>query len=151
VPFYFRTVLESVMPEFEETGVLRVLRLLRIFRIAPFYMHMIVSTHGVVKSQDSPHLCRIFDLTWLFNFLKLGEYAEGAPLFFTTIRASYPAISIFFLLTALVAVMAGGLLYDAEMGEYRVTPQYPHGEYMVPAFNGSGEIPVHYTSMWPGM
>lgn len=29
------------------TGIFRVFRLLRIFRIAPFYMHMVVSTHGV--------------------------------------------------------------------------------------------------------
>ena len=32
------------------TGILRVFRLLRVFRIAPFYMHMVASTHGVSQS-----------------------------------------------------------------------------------------------------
>ena len=51
--------------------MLRVFRLLRVFRIAPFYMHMVVSTAGVVKSGDKPHFM-LMDLTWVFDLLDIG-------------------------------------------------------------------------------
>jgi hypothetical protein len=153
VPFYLRTLAETTFPGFEETGILRVLRLLRIFRIAPFYMHMIVSTHGVVKSKDQPHLFRIFDFTWFFKFLSLGDFAQGAPLFFTTLRASWPAISIFFMMTLMFCVIMGGVLYNAEMGEYRVVTEGHEsvGKYLLPVRHGVGEMPTAYTSMWQGI
>lgn len=131
-PYYFRTIMERLLPNVASSGILRALRLVRIFRIAPFYMHMVVSTRGVVtQGEGGMHFMRCIDLSLLFNFLRLGDYAAGAPLFFTTLRASFPAISVAFLAMLCLTMMFGTAIYIAEHGKFRVTPEYPNGAFLV--------------------
>ena len=93
-------------------------------------MHMVASTHGIVKSQEEPH-CFRFNLTWFFNALKIGDYAEGAPLFFTTLRAAYPAVAVFIVSVFMFTICVGTFMYMAERGTFQITSEYPHGAFLV--------------------
>ena len=131
-PYYFKTAAERLPSNLASAGMLRSLRIIRIFRVAPLYMHMVVVTRGVVKQADNPTFMRCFDLKILFNALRLGDYAAGAPLFFTTIRASLPAIMVAIIAMLCMTMMFGTALYVAERGTFRATPEFPNGAYLLP-------------------
>lgn len=152
-PYYFRTITERLLPNFASSGTLRAFRLVRIFRVAPFYMHMVVSTKGVLAQSEKPHFMRVVDLSVIFNFLRLGDYAEGAPLFFTTLRASLPAILMSLLAMFCLTMMFGTLVYMAEHGKFKSTPEYPNGAFLVQRNHMDQTLvePAHaniFMSMW---
>ncbi len=132
-PYYFKTIVERLLPDLASAGLLRSLRMIRIFRVLPFYMHMIVSTKGIIKADAKPHLFHLFDLTVLFKALRLGDYAAGAPLFFTTLRASLPAIVVAVIASICMTMMFGTAMFVAERGVFQATPEYPDGAYLVRA------------------
>lgn len=152
-PYYFKTITERLLPEFASSAMMRTLRLVRITRVFPFYMHMVVSTKGVLSQGDRPHFLRLFDLNVVFNFLRLGDYAEGAPLFFSTLRASMPAISVAVLAMLCLTMMFGTAIYLAEHGSFKVTPEFPEGAFLVQKSQSQKELvePAHaniFMSMW---
>lgn len=130
-PYYFRTAAERLPSNLASVGVLRALRIIRIFRVAPLYMHMVVVTRGVFKQSENPTCMRICDFSILFNALRLGDYASGAPLFFTTLRASLPAIMVAIIAMLCMTMMFGTATYVAERGTFMATPEYPDGAYLI--------------------
>lgn len=130
-PYYFRTAAERLPSNLAGAGMLRALRIIRIFRVAPLYMHMVVVTRGVVLQSENPTFMRCFDLKILFNALRLGDYAAGAPLFFTTIRASAPAIMMSIIAMLCMTMMFGTGLYMAERGRFQTSAAYPNGAYLL--------------------
>lgn len=152
-PYYFKTITERLLPEFASSEMMRAMRLVRITRVLPFYMHMVVSTKGVLSQGDRPHFMRLFDLGVVFNFLRLGDYAEGAPLFFSTLRASMPAITVAIVAMLCLTMMFGTAIYLAEHGTFKVTPEYPEGAFLVQKSQSQRELvePAHaniFMSMW---
>jgi len=152
-PYYFKTITERLLPDFASSAMMRTLRLVRVTRVFPFYMHMVVSTKGVLSQGDRPHFLRLFDLGIVFKFLRLGDYAEGAPLFFSTLRASIPAISVAVLAMICLTMMFGTVIYLAEHGTFKVTPEFPDGAFLVQKSQSQKELvePAHaniFMSMW---
>ena len=152
-PYYFKTITERLLPEFASSAMMRTLRLVRVTRVFPFYMHMVVSTKGLLSQGERPHFLRLFDLGIVFKFLRLGDYAEGAPLFFSTLRASIPAISVALLAMICLTMMFGTAIYLAEHGTFKVTPEFPDGAFLVQKSQSQKELvePAHaniFMSMW---
>jgi len=150
-PYYLKTILERLERDLASSAMIRTLGLIRVTRVLPFYMHMVVSTKGVFSQGDSPHFMRLFEMGVLFRFLRLGDYAEGAPLFFSTLKASLPAIGLALIAMLCLAMMFGTAIFFAEHGTFRVTPEFPTGAFLTRGRDGTLVEPAHaniFMSMW---
>jgi hypothetical protein len=132
-PYYFRTICERLLHDVGSSDMVRGLRIVRIFRVMPLYAHMVVSTRGFVNQAKAgnPTFMRCFKLNAVFDALRLGDYAAGAPLFFTTLKASFPAICVALIASFCMTMMFGTGMYMAERGTFMATPEYPDGAFLV--------------------
>lgn len=152
-PYYAKTILDRIATDVASSQTMRALGIVRVLRIIPFYMHMIVSTKGLLLQDKAPHIFHLFNFSVLFNFLRLGSYTEGAPLFFSTLKACIPAISVAVIAMVCLAMVFASLIFVVERGRFRVTPEYPDGAFLTATSQRDPTLvePAHansFMSMW---
>jgi hypothetical protein len=120
--------------------------------ILPNYVGMIISTgeqSSFVRVLRLLRLFRVLRLLRLLSFMKNVDVA--LELIIETLRQSTLILSVFMFFVFILIVLGGCIIYLCEAGDYTVSADYPHGEYLRVTADGYSLEPSPFDSIPTGM
>jgi len=143
---YISNTDDSLIPWYHKLTnyVLDPLNIIDALSILPFYAQL-VSTSSTNNSSMS--VIRVLRLARIFRVLKVGKNNTGIAMLATTMYKASNALFLVAFFVTLGIIFFGSIIYFFEGGTYRVTSEYPNGEYLVKSFEGGGYEPTYFISI----
>lgn len=114
--------------------------------IIPFYIFL-----GKEESGGSFNFIRILRLSRVLHVFKLTKDNEILHLLERTMRLSAPALALVGFIAGLGMVLCGSIVYFCEGGKFRVTAEFPEGQYYRVGVNGYGTEVTPFQSIATSM
>lgn len=125
--------------------LLKPMNIIDLVAILPFYIGLFT------PSGASLTIFRILRLGRILRLTKAGKNNSGMTVLITTISGSKEILSMLFFYILLCVCVIAALVYQFEMGEFKVTQDYPDGAYFRPSVNMDGEEVSPFVSVWAGI
>mmetsp|Transcript_11451 Transcript_11451/g.23980 ORF Transcript_11451/g.23980 Transcript_11451/m.23980 type:complete len:761 (-) Transcript_11451:168-2450(-) len=110
--------------------------------ILPFYIDLMVDGGG-----GGLGFLRVLRLARVFRVFKMGKYNKGMQLVSRVMAQSSAALQLMLFFTFLGMILFGSMLYFCELGEWKLTDEYPDGVYMRVDATGLDVEPSPFTSI----
>jgi hypothetical protein len=125
--------------------ILKPMNIIDLAAILPFYIGFIT------PSGASLTIFRILRLGRVLRLTKAGKNNASMAVLVSTINGSKEILSTLFFYILLCVCVIASLVYQFEMGEFKVTLDEPNGAYYRPTVNMDGEEISPFVSIWAGI
>jgi hypothetical protein len=125
--------------------LLKPMNIIDLVAILPFYIAFFT------PSGASLTIFRILRLGRVLRLTKAGKNNSSMAVLVATINESKGILSMLFFYVLLCVCVIAALVYQFEMGEFKVTLDKPYGAYYRPTVNMDGEEISPFVSIWAGI
>lgn len=106
------------------------------------------SQNSLGRANGVTSFLRVLRLLRLFKLVNRSVViGDMIIIIFATLEESFPALGLIFLVSIIVAVFFGSLIYVLEMGVFTATVDYPNGVYLRRSTDGTQFEPSPFTSI----
>lgn len=124
---------------------LKVMNIIDLIAILPFYIAFIT------PSGASLTIFRILRLGRILRLTKAGKNNSSMAVLAATIDGTKEILSMLFFYILLCVIVVAALVYQFELGDFKVKEGYPDGAYFRPTVNMDGEEVSPFVSIWAGI
>jgi len=117
------------------------MNLVDFFAIMPFYLELLMGTGGGFS------FLRVLRLARVFRIFKMGKYSSGAKLLGRTLVKSFPALQLLVFFSMIGLTLFSSIIYFVELGDWKVTEDYPGGAFFHETPEGVGDQLSAFTSI----
>jgi hypothetical protein len=121
------------------------MNLIDLVAILPFYIAFFT------PSGASLTIFRILRLGRILRLTKAGKNNSSMIVLISTINGSKEILSMLFFYILLCVCVIAALVYQFEVGDFKVTVDYPDGAYFRPTVNMDGQEVSPFVSIWAGI
>lgn len=125
--------------------ILKGMNIIDLIAILPFYIAFFT------PSGASLTIFRILRLGRILRLTKAGKNNSSMSVLVSTIDGTKEILSMLFFYILLCVIVIAALVYQFEVGDFKVTKDYPNGAYFRPTVNMDGEEVSPFVSIWAGI
>jgi hypothetical protein len=109
------------------------------------YLVQLVSSRGVANGNNFIRICRIVRVFRILN--RHSEVNMMVMLIGKTVRKSFLPLVVLLLISLLVSVFFGSVMFAFEAGEFTVSKEYPDGEYLRSSYRSMFPVVTPFNSI----